>query len=514
MSNRTLAHHTTPLVAVLAMELRIHEILRSFRGGLGDLMGHLICGMPGVYVIYGYPRDYKTYELIDYLAIPGAHLLCRLDVDIYYPSVRRQVRVVAVKRNKSMLYILWPHEGELGGRIEGDILYPGDSGLALEQAAFFGRAAQALLMQRAIKPDIVSLQEWRAACTAMPSMLVNPFFARTKYLYVNHTARREALPIFDERWYPGLAIDDRFRFAFVHGGGIDVDRGCVALSHMTAGVSEEHADVLRQQYPEHAHKIVGVLNGLDRAQVLSPRLRGTNNPSNAQLHRAHQGDKKDLLEFIASRSDAQWTLRDPVLSAVRRIAYYKYQYPILRTIIHDMVATGQKVFIGGVPHENDTLCRDWVGAFNEWMRDKELKKGFVYIPEYGEHVRMLAARGSDQWLECPLPREEACGTSDIIAWVNGNPVIATCGGGAREYGTQIDPSIAAGDTLFIEPYTPEKLLENVRQMRRWYEDARLWAQLRRNAFEKGRTTDVRFMVERYRERCFKPLMRPSLQRVA
>ncbi|MBV9159141.1 MAG: glycogen/starch synthase [Candidatus Kaiserbacteria bacterium] len=487
-----------PLV-VLTVELRLHEILHSFRGGLGDLMGHEFLAMPGIYVCYGYPRDYKTHEPIDYLSIPGAKRLDDLAVDIYMPSVRRTVRIIEVRRNSSRLLLICPEAGMYNGRAEGDVLYASDHGISLEQSAFFGRAAHLLLKQLKLKPEIVSVQEWRAGCNAIPGMRDDPYFHGTRYLFVNHTARREALPTFDAGWFNGLAIDRRHYDSFVVNGRIDPDRGCIACADLVAGVSEEHAEVLRETHPGFADKIIGLLNGVDRASILSPRIAPYRDPTAAQLRDAHFGDKRELLEMIKAQTGVSWSVDDHILGAVRRLTGYKNQQPLLEPVIRQIVASGSKILIGGVPHESDECCQGWVATFREWMRDPAIAPGFAYLPDYSEHIRLLAAQGSDTWLECPLPRNEACGTSNFIAWANGNPVIATCGGGAREYGASIDPTTATGDTLFIEPYDSATLLARIIAMRDWYQDPTLWPKLRRNAFEKGRQTDMPYMVARYED---------------
>ena len=499
-------------LVVLAMELRIHGLAGSFRGGLGDLDGALFEGAPAntIFITYGYPLNWQTKQPMHYELLEGAREVFYLDVDVYFPGIRRTMKVVHIVRGNAQLYILCPSLGLFGSE-EGDILYPGSDGLKLEQQALFGRAAEALLVERRIKPKIVWCQEWLAAATAMPSMRSNTFFDGTKFLFTNHTAQLEALTEIPIAWFDGLSIDRRYQNAFTYKGMLNLDRGCIALADMVTGVSPEHGEVLREMYPEFAGKIVGLLNGLKRDNVLSVHLKGRDNASDQELLHAHRAEKDALRRLVKQHTGVEWSDDDLIVGLVRRLAGYKNQFPMFEPIIRELAKMGVKVLIGGLPHEKDGPRREWAEKFEQWMQDPELKGNFVYLREYSESIRLIAAQGCDIWVECPLPKKEACGTSPIIAKINGNLVIATRGGGVKEHGKAIVPITATGDTLFIDPYHPETLLKQIRHMQGWYEawregHSQLWPKLRRNAFESGKLLDIAGMYQRYYENCFKLLL--------
>jgi len=502
------------VIAYLTAEMFIPEIPGFFRGGLGDLAGHTVGGLGKRYnaipITYGYPRHWQTGELIDYRKMPGLRYLFDLDVDVYFPPVRFSVPIFGIDRCGTGAYLICPQASSLSNS-QGDILYPSDTKINMEQSAFFGRAAEALLMRLGIKPDIVWCQEWRAGMTSIPSITINPYFEGTKHLYTSHTSRPEALPKFPSDWFDGLSINRRFYKDFLHEGYINPDKGCIRLADMVNGVSKEHGEILRTNNPEEAHKMAGIMNAVDRNFALSNRVKSLSNPTPLDLFVAHQGDKRDLVDLVNSKTNTNWTADDFVIGLIRRIAWYKNQHPMFKDIVHNLVRAGAKILIGGVAHENDYVCRPWAEEFKGWMKNPQLNGNFIYIPEYNGSLRRLAAQGCDVWVECPWPQSEACGTGIFFAWINGNLVVATYSGGAKEHGTAINVEDGTGDCLYIDPYEPAVLEAQLRLMHGWYNNwikngNDLWLRLRRNAFKGGERLTIENMLQRYEERCFKPLL--------
>lgn len=500
-------------VAYFTAEMMIPEIPGFFRGGLGDLAGHTPEGMikRGIRVIpitIGYPFHWQTGQPIDYGRVPGMHYLFDLDVDIYFPSVRKRVPIFAIDRGGAQTYLIYdPDAG---------ILYPSDDGLSLRQSAFYGRAAQALLKRLGEKPDIAWYQEWRAACGTMPNLMMDPYFEGMKHLYTSHTSRPEALPTFPVEWYDGLAIDRRFYNSFVTNGRIDPDRGCIRLADMVNGVSEEHGEVLRAMHPDRAEIIGNVLNGGSINFMRSHRLKRYAAPDDLQLWVAHQGDKNNFITFVneyLAKYNIGTTMNPNnfTVALVRRLAKYKNQKPMFESIIRKLCAKGINVIIGGVAHEGDDVCQSWMKEFTSWMNDPGLKGQFAYVAEYNENIRRMAVQGCDVWVECPWKRSEACGTGIFGAWMNGNIVVATKGGGAKEHGIEINSETGEGDALFIEPYEPRMLEQQLLKLHSWFNNFiingdKLWPRLRKNCYEGAEKLDIPYMIERYEKNCFEPLL--------
>ncbi len=512
-------------VAFVTPEMMIPELGTfacngNFRGGLGDLSGHIPDGMMkrGLKVLpitYFYPIHWQTREPINYHDTPTQRLF-DLDVDIHFE--RRTVPVFGIGRAGAWVYGI--HDPCAG------YLYPGDGEKKLDQAAFLGRAVPALLKHLGEKPDIVWCQEWMTGLV-IPNMQDDPYFLGTKYLFTLHTTVREALETFPVEWYGKTALDGRHYGDFVRNGNgrIDINSGSVKQSHQITGVSEENGEVLRAMFPEAAreNKISGIMNGVSRDFMLSPHIKALGeSPTPEGLWGAHLQDKQELLQYIQAKTGMALNPQKPLIGLVRRFATYKNQKPMLMPILEAICADRDETIngrqglatnlaIGGVAHEDDGECQGWMSDFREWMKNPHLRGRFVYLPEYSEHMRTLAIRGSDAWVSCPWPRAEACGTSDFGAKMNGSPNIASRTGGIREHGREINFETGEGDTLFIEPYNSATLYLQLRRMTMCEYDFLEngngpWLTIRMNNFVGGKALDVAHMIEKYEKRCFEPLL--------
>jgi len=492
-----------------------------YRGGLGDLSGHVIEGLvkkgiPTIPITYGYPVDWKTGQTVDYRRSP-AHFLFDLDVKIHYLS--RTVPIFGIARAGTMAYLI--------NDPEADVLYPGAVGEKIKQAAFLGKAAAALLEKLGV-PDIVWSQEWMAAATLFPTLKDNPLFANTGYVFTLHTPSRAAMQTFSASWYNGLAIDPKYGKDYVCGDSVDPTLGCVRLADRVSAVSEEHGVVSRAMFPNVP--IEGIMNGTSREFFLSPNIRGYPQPNERQLHMAHQADKRELIDLVRSRLGRAPNLDEPLIAAVRRLDSYKNQLPMLADYVAaicadrgervgELRALGANVIIGGVAHEDNAPCREWMREFQNWMNDSRLKGRFFYIADYDANLRWKAAAGSDLWLVTPWPGWEACGTGDFVAKINGNVNIATWSGGIKEHGIEFNPETGTGDTLFIEPYDPRIMFAKLSRACDWFYQFRdhgdgPWSRLRMNAFTGGRLLDIVPMIEHYQERIFDPLLKQIAERPA
>ncbi|MBI2049000.1 MAG: glycogen/starch synthase, partial [Parcubacteria group bacterium] len=290
--------------------------------------GHIPDGMSrrGIRVIpvtYFYPADWQTRSAINYHRTPACRLF-DLAVDINFN--RETVPVFGIARGESWVYgINNPAAG---------YLYPGEKAKKLEQAAFLGRAVPALLKRLGEKPDIIWCQEWMAGLV-IPNMRDDPYFCGTKYLFTLHTPAREALEEFPAEWYGKMALHDRYRDVYIRGKVVDISSGSVKLAHLVTGVSEENGEVLRAMFPEEAreNKVFGIMNGVSRDFMLSPRVKALADPSPQSLWEAHRGDKEELLGFIREKTGRMLNPREPLVALVRRLAEYKNQKPMFEGIV-------------------------------------------------------------------------------------------------------------------------------------------------------------------------------------
>jgi len=488
----------------------------NFRGGLGILAGDIMKGLAerGVYTIGFTPlyhQHWMTKETINYdTVLPRA-----FEQDV----LGNKISVRKINRAGMPVCGLEYHDIY-------DYLYTADRGKRLTQEVILGHAVPAILKKLGIKPDIFWLQEGHTAVVA-PIVLEEPFFTKKRFLFTTHTPVPEGMEKFFGR-FDELKIHGKYYHTFVHNGLIDMTRAAMILSQKINAVSLEHECVTKNMFPEHAGKITGITNGSDRELWLSPRLKTLENAGNitpTSLAWAHKHDKQDLIDFIFQKTGKKLDPQKPILGWVRRLAWYKQQYPMLNPII-DAVCADRGTFIevpclgrleglgfqhfgAGQAHESDNTCLGWMGEFHNWMENR-LRDRFIFIPKYSLELLQYAAWGSDVWFSCPIPCMEACGTSEERAMVNGVPDITTRSGGAAEY-LRVWGNNGIGNGLFIEPYQPITLYYKLREFSDLYYDWVLngntrWLQLRMNAFETGKTLDIVPMIEKY-EKIFEELLR-------
>jgi starch phosphorylase len=359
-----------------------------------------------------------------------------------------------------------------------------------------------------------------AAATTIPTMMDDPTFATTKYVFTIHTPSRGAMDKIPLDWFDRLAINSKYRDQYIDENMIDPTLGCLRLAHGRTAVSKEHGEVSRKMFP--GIPIEGIMNGTSWEYFLSNFLRKHPDPNPHQLYMAHQSDRRELIALVQELSGAALDPDLPIIGAVRRLDVYKNQLPMLQDHIAAICADrgeqvgelrglGANVLIGGVAHENNSICKDWMRIFEEWNKNPQLKGRFIYIPSYSSSLRWKAAAGSDIWVEMPWEEWEACGTSTMVAKINGNLNIATKGGGIAEHGTEFDSETGTGDTLFIDPYGADTMFAKLTKACDWYYRFRdhgdgPWPDLRMNNYRGGEPLDVTHMIERYQERVFDSLL--------
>lgn len=513
-------------VAVVSAEMMIPELgtvacSANQRGGLGDLTGHMMEGFVknGIRVIsitYFYPRDWQSGKIIDYTQTP-ARSHYDLDVDIYFQ--RRSVPIFTIDRAGARIYGI--------NDPEADILYP-DTWKKVRQAAFLGRAVHAFLRRQNECPDIVWCQEWMTM-PVIPNLKDDPYFAKTKFIFTLHTLVDEALDKIPQEWFNLLAIDEKHRPALSESGKLDLTIGGVRLADLVTGVSDECGGEIRKKYPEHEKKIKGLMNGTSKNSLLSSHIKTLPHINPYSLWKAHLKDKAELHREVAKltkelfETAIQLDFKRPTIVAFRREVEYKNRRSMFEPNIRAICAQrgreleggrkglGANIIFGGVAHENDSKGQEAMALYRNWMLDPDLKGKFVYLPIYSAEWRTRAVRGCDIHVECPLPRCEACGTSWMLAMLNGILNVATLGGGHKGFSIPADIQTGTGDTLLIEPYNFDTLYHKLAIACDWYYGWTIdyhdwWVRLKMNNFLRGDEVDITKMIENYDKYAFEPLL--------
>ncbi len=440
--------------------------------------------------------------------------------DVKNTALERQYKVViySIYRGGTLLYLFYCPEVF-------DILYPDDKthyGYGREhrflQETVFAQCAYQLLKSINVVPDILHLNEGHVA-DAAAIIKGDKTFDKTAVVYTNHTVVQAGLERFCiDRLTGGDIARARYamrflqtdyemswrRFSMQQDGRwfIDFSKGALEICDVANGVSNEHAGATQTLFPAYNRKIEGVLNGSGDTWIMDHLLEHEFKEKvlskETLLRAATEGKALSFAEIkkrtagmtdksghIISKDGVELNPDLPTVWMVRRMVKYKSQLPVLKDIIHVICANRNEeidtpsgrmsglqmqVVVGGIAPEGSDE-EGWIEEFVRWMQRPELKGRFVFVPNADTIILKMQAIGADICINCPLPEQEACGTSDQRSARNGGINIATRSGGPFEY-------IEDGKSgMLVGPYesdmdfyhrAPKDILDKLKQLSDMY----------------------------------------------
>ena len=402
------------------------------------------------------------------------------DIKNTFYEKQYKVGVYSISRGGTLLYLFYCPEVF-------DVLYPDDRthyGYGREhrflQETIFGECVYALLKTLNVVPDILHLNEGHVA-DAAAIIKGDKAFEKTTVVYTNHTVVQAGL----ERYYVNRITGGdigRARYAMrflessyeslwqkfsMHRDGecfIDFSKGALELCDIANGVSSEHAGATQSLFPHYSRPVEAVLNGSGDTWIMDDlqdvKLKEIALNKETLIDIAAEGKAISFAEIkkrtagmtdrnsqVISREGMTLNPDLPTVWMVRRMVKYKSQLPALKNIIHAICANRDEkvdtlygpinglqmqVVVGGIAPEGSEE-EGWVEEFVSWMQRPELRGRFVYVPNADTVLLKMQAVGADICINCPLPEQEACGTSDQRTARNGGINIATRSGGPFEY---------------------------------------------------------------------------------
>lgn len=332
----------------------------------------------------------------------------------------------------------------------------------------------------------------------------------------------------------GIKAVEKMKETFTHDGQVDLSMAAVSITDSTNAVSPEHAGVTKALF-RTAKKIIGVLNGSSdfwkHEKLLNlEEQEGNENITKEELWEIRQDGKAQFIKEILKRTGVNLDMDKSIVSLIRRISNYKSQFPILKDIVRvicadrgtmvrtkwgDLPGLGKQVVVGGFAYSGSDEAQ-WIEAFLGWMNDPDLKGRFVFIPDSDVELLRLQAIGSDICINCPLPFEEACGTSDQRNALGGglNVVIYDSGGG-KEYLSQVNITMGTGNAWMVGipnqagnpayenrwhfyDNAPKAIYDALSEAGEiFYNNPTLWKQLMLNAYHAAEKVSAEAMTQRY-----------------
>jgi glycogen debranching enzyme/glycosidase len=402
-----------------------------------------------------------------------------------------------------------------------DVLYPDDKthcGHGREhrflQEIIFAECVYELFKSINVVPDILHLNEGHVAGAAA-IIKGDKTFEKTAVVYTNHTVVPAGMEKFSiDRLTGGDIARARYamrfpwpshqrfwkKFSVKHDDKwyIDFSKGAVEICDAANGVSNEHADVTQILFPSYDRPVEPVLNGSGNTWIMDDLLEVKNKDIDSCKETlskvAVKGKAMSLAEVkrrtagmtgkhgrIISKDGIDLDPELPTVWLVRRMVEYKSQLPILKDIIHVVCANTNEevdtlwgrmnglqmqVVVGGLAPEGTNEER-WIEEFVNWTQRPELRGRFVFVPNSDTVLLKMQAVGADICINCPLPEQEACGTSDQRSARNGGINIATQSGGPPEYIEDGKSGMLVGPYESNEDFysrAPKDILDKLRQL--------------------------------------------------
>lgn len=438
-------------------------------------------------------QDFNTLPLLP-AEDPDGNIIT---VKISLPGRLVYARVWQVNVGRIKLYLLDTdtEENELEDRSLTYSLYGGDNEHRLKQEILLGVGGIRALRALGIKSDVYHCNEGHAAFINVErlSHFINDEnltfsesleIVKGSSLFTTHTPVPAGHDSFEEgllRIYMG-AFPSRLKIdwqQFVNLGRIHPEDANekFSMSHLAAntsqemnGVSKLHGAVTREMfcdlwygyYPEELH--VGyVTNGVHyptwtskewrklyestfpqgflQEQSNKPHWRGIHEIEDSKVWRTHKACKKELVEEIKDRIDANWMRKqsDPkriirlkqelsdkklTIGFARRFATYKRAHLLFRDldrltrIVNNPECPVQFIFAGKA-HPKDGGGQALIRQIYEISNMPEFSGKVIFVENYDISLAKKLLPGVDIWLNTPTRPLEASGTSGMKAVMNG-----------------------------------------------------------------------------------------------
>lgn len=357
----------------------------------------------------------------------------------------------------------------------------------LERFAYFSRAALLFAKRMGSPIDVIHCHDWQTGL--VPAYLKtlyqdDPFFAKTATLFTIHNIGYQGLFPEDKLAVCGLTSESFQLEGVEYWGRISLLKAGMVYADALTTVSPSYAKEI--QTPEfglgmegvlkkRSAELHGILNGADYA-VWSPENDGhIPYPYDHQTLGEKARNKEALLDELGLKED----FKDrPLFGMISRLSAQKGS-DLLVQVMEDMVGLGAGVVILGAGEETYQTLLEKAARRNPDA--VSLRIGF---DESLAH-RMMA--GVDMLLIPSL--YEPCGLTQMYALRYGTVPVVRATGGLDDTIVPFDPETKQGNGFKFGPYTPEALMEAVREAVRLYHEPAPWKVLMTNAMKEDFSWD-------------------------
>lgn len=444
-----------PLVAYFCAEYALTVDIHSYAGGLGILAGDLIkeAGVQkfplvaiGLYYQEGYVQGEEEYWNRSRISPQEAGLSLVLDqfeqtLLIPIPVQDKTVfaRAWEWKEKDVSLFLLDTNisENDFNSRGITNQLYVQDKEVRVKQEMVLGIGGFRLLKLLGISPLLYHLNEGHPAFATF-EIIKNEMekkrvdfsaacnLAKEKIVYTNHTLISGGHHTFDTNLVSTMvakyadefpaSITDIISLGLIPNSNLfSPTMLCLRLAGKMNTVSNLHNQEAKKIWPEY--QIETITNG-----IFLPRWDKINSNNKKVLWTTHQKNKSKLLKLISAESGERWKEDQLLLGWARRIVPYKRPLAILENLdrlknLAQNKSRSVKLVFAGISHEGDEEGQKILFQLQKIIKD-ELKGTAVFLKNYNLKTAEYLTTGCDIWLNTPVVKSEACGTSGMKAALN------------------------------------------------------------------------------------------------
>lgn len=483
-------------VAYCTMEIGLSSAIPTFAGGLGMLAADIVrsCGDTGVSAAcvtirwrHGYPKQtlqpdgkilHEEYAW-DPIAAGLREIPTRVTVHLEDRDVTVGAWILDLRGATATVPIIFLDtnlpENTQEDRMITRTLYDGGQDMRIKQEAILGIGG--IRMLRALGYDQVGtyhMNEGHCAFLTLELLKERAFnddAVRQSCAFTTHTP----VPAGHDRFPYDLArriLGDTLPWHIQKLAGeesLSMTHLAMNLSRFTCGVSQIHRDVARAMLGNDA--IGGITNGIHHPTWASPdmqRLFDTHLPGWREnpaalaaaaniptdtLRATHDTAKNRLLAEINRRTGRTLDPATLLIVEARRLVPYKQP-----ELLYDNEERLRHIGDGRlqIVHSSNSFFGDgFASHVIAHLADRGARFGdvlpVVYLPQYDPDLAALLVAGADVWLNTPVRRQEASGTSGMKAALNGTVNVSILDGWwAEAYamdpesGWRIGPEHAAG----------------------------------------------------------------------
>lgn len=471
-----------PTVAYFSPEFGISALMPQYAGGLGVLAGdHLKAAsdsglhLAGVGLFYRFGAFRQVIEGVEQIEMhqpiePANVGALDTGVEVLVPLPGREVRakVWRLAVGQTPLYLL---DTDIESNTEhdraiSDRLYDGDEQHRIDQEMVLGIGGARALAALGWDVEVFHLNEGHAGFLVLE--LVDRVIegrdlteavktVKEQVVFTTHTPvpagidrlNHDTLMPYMELWASRWGVDPDQVWDLgrdpEHAQKFNMAVFCLRTSRNANGVSALHGEVSRWLFsgvPE-GHRIGYVTNGVHArtwtaasTQDLFDEVLGSGWPDGDEeaWARVDQIADQQLIESrrrgslrLAAMMSDEGGVVDPdalIIGFARRFAPYKRanllfrQRDELTAMLADDDRPVHFVFAGKA-HPNNHLAKDLLTEVLSFSKSRSANGRFTFIPDYDIEIALRLVQGCDLWLNTPIPRMEASGTSGEKVALNG-----------------------------------------------------------------------------------------------